>query len=174
MAKTKEEKKKILEDLKEEFKKQKTMVLVNFTGLKVKDFFELRKRLKPANSRIKVIKKTLLNLVLKEFSPDFSQKLAQFEAQIAIVFGFEDEIAPAKILHRFSLENPNLKILAGYFDKKFREKEEVITLAQLPTKNELLARLVGNLSAPVSNFINVLEGNIKGLIYLISRIKSES
>jgi large subunit ribosomal protein L10 len=174
MAKSKEEKKKILEDLKREIKKQKMMVLVNFTGLKVKDFFELRKRLKSANSRIKVIKKTLLNLVLREFSPDFSQKLAQFKAQIAIVFGFEDEILPAKILHQFSLENPNLKILAGYFDKKLREKEEVITLAQLPAKNELLTNLIGNLSAPISNFINMLEGNIKGLIYVISQIKSES
>jgi len=171
MAKSKEEKKKILEDLKEEFKKQNTMVLVNFTGLKVKDFFELRKRLKSANSQIKVIKKTLLDLALKEFNSDFSQKLAQFKAQIAIVFGFEDEILPAKILHRFSLENPNLKILAGYFDKKFREKEEMITLAQLPTKNELLAKLIGNLSAPISNFVNVLEANIKGLICVLSKIK---
>jgi len=171
MAKSKEEKKKILEDLKEEFKKQNTMVLVNFTGLKVKDFFELRKRLKSANSQIKVIKKTLLDLALKEFNSDFSQKLSQFKAQIAIVFGFEDEILPAKILHRFSLKNPNLKILAGYFDKKFREKEEMITLAQLPTKNELLAKLIGNLSAPISNFVNVLEPNIKGLIYVLSKIK---
>jgi len=173
MAKSKEEKKKILEDLKEEIKKQKVMILVNFTGLKVKDFFELRKRLKPANSRIKVIKKTLLDLALKELSPNFSQKLAQFKAQIAIVFGFEDEILPAKILHQFSLENPNLKILVGYFDKKFREKEEMITLAQLPTKNELLARLVGNLSAPISNFVNVLEANIKGLLYVLSRLEAE-
>jgi len=171
MAKSKEEKKKILEDLKEGIKKQKIMILVNFTGLKVKDFFELRKRLKSANSQIKVIKKTLLNLVLKEFNSDFSQKLAQFKAQIAIVFGFEDEISPAKILNQFSLENPNCKILAGYFDKKFREKEEMITLAQLPTKNELLANLIGNLSAPISNFVNVLEGNIKGLVYLLSLIK---
>lgn len=171
MAKSKEEKKKILEDLKEEIKKQKMMVLVNFTGLKVKDFFELRKRLKSANSQIKVIKKTLLNLAFKEFNPDFSQKLAQFKDQIAIVFGFEEEIPPAKILHQFSLKNPNCKILAGYFDKKFREKEEMITLAQLPTKNELLANLIGNLSASISNFVNVLEANIKGLIYVLSKIK---
>ena len=61
--------------------------------------------------------------------------------------------------------------MAGYFDKKFREKEEMITLAQLPTKNELLANLIGNLSAPISNFVNVLEGNIKGLVYLLSLIK---
>ena len=84
MAKSKEEKKKILEDLKEGIKKQKIMILVNFTGLKVKDFFELRKRLKSANSQIKVIKKTLLNLVLKEFNSDFSQKLAQFKLKLPL------------------------------------------------------------------------------------------
>jgi large subunit ribosomal protein L10 len=171
MAKSREEKKKILEDLKEKVKKQKVMVLVNFTGLKVKDFFELRKRLKSADSQIKVVKKTLLNLALKELSPDFAQKIDQFKDQIAIVFGFGDEILPAKILYQFSLENQNLKILAGYFEKKIREKEEIIALAQLPTKNEILASLIKNLSAPIYNFVNVLEGNIKGLIYVLSKIK---
>ena len=172
MAKTKEQKKKIIEDLEEKINRQKTMILVDFTGLKVKDFFDLRKRLKSANSQMKVIKKTLLNLVLKDFNSDFSQKLETFKNQIAIVFGFGDEISPAKILHQFSLENPNLKILAGYFDKKFREKEEMITLAQLPSKEELLAKLVGSISAPISNFVNVLEINIKGLINVLAKAKT--
>ena len=174
MAKTKEQKKKIIEDLEEKINRQKTMILVDFTGLKVKDFFDLRKRLKSANSQMKVIKKTLLNLVLKDFNSDFSQKLETFKNQIAIIFGFEDEISPAKILYQFSLENPNLKILAGYFDKKFREKEEMITLAQLPSREELLAKLVGSISAPTSNFVNFLEANIKGLIYIFANLhKSE-
>jgi len=172
MAITKEQKKKIVEDLKDKIKKQKVMILVNFTGLKVKEFFELKKKLKSVNSQIKVIKKTLLNLVLKEVSPDFSQGLAQFKTQIAIVFGFEDEISPAKVLHQFALGNQNLKILAGYFEKRLRESEEIITLAQLPTKNELLANLVRNLSAPVSNFVNVLEANLKGLVFVLSKLKS--
>ena len=172
MAKTKEQKRKIVEDLKEKIERQKIMILIDFTGLKVKDFFDLRKRLKSANSQIKVIKKTLLNLVLKDFNSDFSQKLETFKNQIAIIFGFEDEISPAKILHQFSLENPNLKILAGYFDKKFREKEEMITLAQLPSKEELLAKLVGSISAPISNFVNVLEINIKGLINVLAKAKT--
>ena len=172
MAKTKEQKKKIIEDLEEKINRQKTMILVDFTGLKVKDFFDLRKRLKSANSQMKVIKKTLLNLVLKDFNSDFSQKLEKFKNQIAIIFGFENEISPAKILYQFSLENPNLKILAGYFDKKFREKEEMITLAQLPSKEELLAKLVGSISAPISNFVNVLEINIKGLINVLAKAKT--
>lgn len=171
MALTKEQKKKIVDDLKDKIKKQKVMILVSFTGLKVKDFFELKKKLKSVNSQIKVIKKTLLNLVLKEFSPDFSQELAKFKTQIAMVFGFEDEISPAKVLHQFALGNQNLKILGGYFEKKLRESEEIITLAQLPTKNELLAKLVGSIEAPVSNFVYVLQANIKGLIFVLSKIR---
>lgn len=171
MALTKEQKKKIVDDLKDKIKKQKVMILVSFTGLKVKDFFELKKKLKSVNSQIKVIKKTLLNLVLKEFSPDFSQELAKFKTQIAMVFGFGDEISPAKVLHQFAFGNQNLKILGGYFEKKLRESEEMITLAQLPTRDELLARFVGNLSAPVSNFVNILEANLKGLVFVLSKIK---
>ena len=113
----------------------------------------------------------MLNLVFKKINPDFAQKLAQLKTQIALVFGYEDEISSAKILHQFALENPNLKILGGYFEKKIREGDEIITLAQLPTRDELLANFVGTLSAPVSNFINVLDGNIKGLIFILSKIK---
>jgi large subunit ribosomal protein L10 len=172
MALTKEQKKKIVNDLKDKVKRQKVMILVSFTGLKVKEFFELKNKLKSVNSQIKVIKKTLLNLVLKEFSPDFSQKVAQFKTQIAIVFGFENEISPTKVLYQFALGNQNLKILGGYLEKRLRESEEIITLAQLPTRDELLARFVGNLAAPVSNFVNILEANLKGLVFVLSKLKS--
>ena len=148
------------------------MILVDFTGLKVKDLFDLRKKLRAVNSQLKVEKKTLLNLVLKDYDVDFTQKIDKFKTQIAVVFGFEDPISPAKTLYQFSLGNPNLKILTGYFEKEVKEKEEIITLAQLPTKEELLARLVGSVSSPISNFINVLEANIKGLLYVLAKAKT--
>jgi len=172
MAKTKSQKAKLLEELKERVGKQKIMILVDFTGLKVKDLFDLRKKLRAVNSQLKVEKKTLLNLVLKDYDVDFTQKIDKFKTQIAVVFGFEDPISPAKTLYQFSLGNPNLKILTGYFEKEVKEKEEIITLAQLPTKEELLARLVGSVSSPISNFINVLEANIKGLLYVLAKAKT--
>lgn len=172
MAKTKSQKAKLLEELKEKIKKQKIMILVDYTGLKVKDLFGLRKKLKSVNAQLKIEKKTLLNLVLKDYDIDFSKNIEQFKTQIAVIFGFEDPLLPAKTLYQFSLGNPNLKILTGYFEKEVREKEEIITLAQLPTKEELLAKLVGSVSSPISNFINVLEANIKGLIFVLSKLKS--
>lgn len=170
MALTKQQKQKILVSLREMFSRQKAIILVGITGLKVKDITELRKKIKTSEGNLSVVKKTLAELVFKENKIDFNK--AQFKEQIALVFGFKDEILPAKTVYQFSKENKKLKILGGYFENSYKETEEVITLAQLPSKDELMARLVGGLKAPISNFVNVLEGNIKGLLCVLSRIKT--
>lgn len=170
MALTKEQKKKIVEDLKENIAQQKSMVFVAIEGLKAAELFDLRKRLKAADCLLSVAKKTLLNIVLKEKKIDIDLK--ELEGQIVLIFGFKDELSPAKIAYQFSLGNKNLKILAGFFENKFRDVEEIITLAKIPSKEELLARVVSSISAPVSNFVNVLQGNIKGLIYIFKQAKT--
>ena len=169
MALTKQQKQKILEDLRKTFSLQKTIILVGITGLKMKDLSELRKKIKSFEGNLKVVKKTLAELVFKENKMDFNK--AQFKEQIALVFGFRDKILSAKTVYQFSKENEKLKILGGYFENSFKEAEEVITLAQLPSKNELMVRLVRGLKTPISNFVNVLEGNIKGLLCVLSAIK---
>ena len=169
MALTKAQKQKILDELKEKIAGQKAMIFVDFAGLKVKEFSNLRKKLKAVGDEIKVAKKTLLGLVLKKTGIEFETK--RLKGEIALVFGYKDEISPAKIVYQFAETNPNLKILGGFLENQFREAQDFITLAQLPTKEELLTRLVRNASAPISNFINVLQGNIKGLIYALSAIK---
>jgi large subunit ribosomal protein L10 len=117
-----------------------------------------------------VAKKTLLGLALKSAKLEIETK--KIPGEIAVIFGYKDEISPAKIVYQFSQEHPNLKILGGVIENKFREAEQIITLAQLPTREELLARLVGSISAPISNFVNVLQGNIKGLIYVLTKVKT--
>ena len=181
---TKVQKKKIVEDLEEKIARQKAMIFVDFTGLKVKDLSNLRKKLKAANGEIKVAKKTLLGLVFKKAGLEFEERrsslasdkasaieVRKMRGEIALIFGYNDGLSLAKMIYQFSQANPNLKILGGFFEKKFQEAEEIITLAQLPTREELLARLVGTIFAPVSNLVNVLQGNIKGLIYALSAIK---
>ena len=170
MPLTKEQKQKIVDDLKEKIERQKAMIFVDFTGLKVKDLSNLRKKLRTADNELKVVKKTLLSSALKE--RDIKIDIEKLEGEIAIVFGFKDALSPAKIIYQFSQENLNLKILGGFFEKKFQEAEEIITLAQLPTREELLAKLAGTIFAPVSNLVNVLQGNIKGLIYILTKVKT--
>lgn len=172
MPLTHQQKQKIIEDLKEKIEKQKIMIFVNFAGLKVKDLFELRRKLKLANAQFKVTKKTLFNIALDSYKPDLVQEITKFTGQTAAIFGFTEIILPAKIVYQISSKNPNLKILGGYFEEKFREAHKVITLAQLPPRDELLTKLVATIAAPISNFVNVMEGSLKGLIFALSTIKN--
>lgn len=169
MPSTKAQKAKILDDLRDKVARQKAIVLVGITGLKVKDVSNLRKKLKTTNANIKVFKKTLAEIVFKENKMEFDKK--NFKEEIALVFGFDDEVSPAKAVYQFSRENSKFKILGGFLENKFREKEDVIVLAQIPGREELLTKLVGSLSAPMSGLARVLQGNIKGLVYVLSAIK---
>jgi len=169
MPLTKAQKQKILDELKEKIAKQKVMIFADFTGLKVKDLSNLRKKIKAADGEIKVAKKTLLGLAVKSAGLEFETK--KLKGEIASVFGYKDEISLAKIIYQFASANPNLKILGGFLENQFRTTEEIVTLAQLPTKEELISRLARSVAAPISNFINVLQGNIKGLIYILARAK---
>jgi large subunit ribosomal protein L10 len=170
MPKTKEQKKKILKDLKEKIEKQKIMIFVDFTGIKNKEFFSLRKKLKELGNDLKVAKKTLINLALKEENLNVVD-VKKLSGEIALVFGLKDEISIAKTIYEFSKEVKNLKILGGILQKIFISPEKIEELAKLPTKEELLAKLTSSISAPISNFVYVLKFIPQSLIFVLSQIK---
>lgn len=173
MAISKNKKKEILTDLKEKISRQKTMLLVGIAGLKVKDISDLRDKIKTVEGDLKVAKKTLMEKALKESDFNFDKKSQKDET--ALVFSFADEIAPVKAVYQFSQENENLKILGGFIEgeKEMAEAEKIIALAQLPGREELLAKLTGSLIAPVSGLVSVLSGNIKGLVQVLARAKTQ-
>ena len=172
MPLTKVQKRKIIDSLKESLKKQKIVFFVDLKGVKVKELFDLRKKLKKAKAQLKVVKKTLLRIAFDENKIKLDTK--KLEGEVAAVFGLEEEILPAKTAYQFSLGNKNLKILGGYFEGEFKGAEEIIALAQLPTKEEILSRLVGSIRSPIANIISVLQGNIKGLFNILANLhKSE-
>jgi len=174
MALTRQQKQKILEGLKDKINQQKIMIFVAVDGLKVKDLSELKKQLKEGNAEIKMVKKTLMNLTFKEKKIEINAK--ELKGELAIIFGMKDVLLPAKIAYRFSQSLPaggeNLKILGGFFENQIRPAEEIITLAQIPSTEQLSQSLVRAISAPLYKFVNVLQGNIKGLIYLLTQIKT--
>lgn len=168
MALTRQQKQKIIEGLKEKAGRQKVIIFVDFTGLKVKDFSNLRKKLKAAGNELKIAKKTLMGIAFK--NKKLKMEPQKLKGEIALVFGYKDEISPAKIVWQFSQENPKLKILAGILENNFVEAERIIELAKLPAREELLARLVTTVSAPISNLVNVLQGNLRNFVYILSQI----
>ncbi len=165
---TKQQKQDIIEDLKEKVDRQKSIIFVDFKGLKVKDLTGLRKKIKKVGGQFKVTKKTLIYLVLEKAGLKLDKNL---EGEIALIFAFEDPISSLKEAYKFSQTNENLKILTGILGGKFIEKEEVIALAQLPSREELLAKLAGSIFSPVSGLVNVLQGNLRGLVFVLSQIK---
>lgn len=170
MALTKNQKQKILGDLKEKIGRQKAIVFANISGLKVQGLTRLRKEMKKNNCELKVAKKTLISLAFRENKIEVDLK--KLEGEIALGFGYKDVVSPFKTFYDFSKEQEKVEILGGLIEKEYLEKERAMELAKLPTRGELLAKLVGSLSAPLSGFINVLQGNIKGLIYILKQVKA--
>ncbi|MDD5606476.1 MAG: 50S ribosomal protein L10 [Candidatus Pacebacteria bacterium] len=163
---SKEKKSEILKDLEEKIDQQKSIVFVETKGLKTKDIETLKKELRKENCSFLIAKKTLLNIVLKNKKID----PLDIETQFGIVLGFEDEIAPARIVYKKS-KTDNIKILGGIFENEIKPEQEIIALAQLPSRNVLLQRLTGSICYPLTGFLNILQANIKGLIYALNSIK---
>ncbi len=139
MPLNKEQKQKIVEELKEKIDRQKSMVFVAVEGLKASEIFDLRKKLGEADCQLQVIKKTLADIAFKKEKLEFDIKA--LEGQFALVFGFGDEVSPAKTAYQFSLSNEIMKILGGFDEDKFRRDEKIIALAKIPSKQEHFSKV---------------------------------
>lgn len=174
MPKNKVQKGEILRDLKEKVKKAKSMVFAGFNAFGVKDNENLRAQLRKENSEYYVAKKTLINLALKENKLDINVR--DFDGKVAAIFSYEDEVAPAKILGNFRKDKEKegkIFFLGGFLEGKLLSKDEVEALSKLPSKQELYAKIVGSLNAPISGFVNVLAGNLRKLVYVLKAIETK-
>ncbi len=169
MAKTREQKETIIKDLTERVSKMKGAVLVNYKGISVVQSQDLRNKLREQDAGLAIVKNRLLKIALKENNLDCPDEI--FKGPVAIAFGFQDEISPAKIVKKFKKENKILDILGGFFDDKFAEEDMVKKMADVPLREESLAKFVYVINAPVSGFVNVLRGNITGLVNVLNQVK---
>ena len=166
MPQTKAQKQQTLEKLQKNLENQKGFFFVDFQGINVKDLSALRSQLKNAGAKLQVAKKTLLQKALKEKNLPLDAKALQGE--VAAVFAKEDFLVPLKTIFSFAKAHDSLKVLEGYADSQILTSAMLKEFASLPSKQELLARFVGSIASPISGFANVLQGNIKGLIYLLA------
>src|SRR3989344_390051 len=158
MALTKEKKQHALADLKANIAKQKSVIFADFSKVNSKDLFSLRKQLKESGCNLKIAKKTLVRIAFGQSNISFWNKIkSSIPGQLALVFGIEDEIAPARIAHKFTKVNENFKILGGIFESRFIDRDKALALAMLPSRNELLSKLVGSLASSTTNFVRVLD-----------------
>jgi large subunit ribosomal protein L10 len=158
MALNKEQKTKQIDSIKAKVAEQKSVIFVDFAKVPSKDMFGLRKNLKENGCNLKIAKKTLVRVAFGQSGITYWNKIkSSIPGQLALVFGIEDEIAPARLSNIFAKDHENFKILGGIFEQRFIDREKVLMLANLPSRNELLSRLVGSLSSSMTSFVRVLD-----------------
>ena len=167
MAISRAKKEEIIENLKEKLSKAKTVVFARYKGLTVADLTVLRNQLKDAEGEGWVVKNRLAKIALGKKS-DVPDKI--LKGQTALFFSYKDELASPKIVYKFSKNKENLVIKGGIFESKFIEANEVLKLAQIPSREELLAKVVGSLNSPISGFVGALRGNLLNLLYTLKAI----
>ena len=177
---TKQAKKQILDNLKDKVSQSKSIVFAKYDKLKVVDSEVLRKQLKAEGSEYVVAKKTLLDIALKENKIEGVDPKS-FEGKVAAIFGYQDEVSPAKIISNFQKDHKVtgdkdknvVEFVGGILEGKFLNAAEVTALSKLPSKLELYAKLVGSMNAPISGFVNVMAGNIRALLYALKAIEAK-
>ncbi|PIZ98930.1 MAG: 50S ribosomal protein L10 [Candidatus Komeilibacteria bacterium CG_4_10_14_0_2_um_filter_37_10] len=176
MAKTKVQKQKELQLLKDKVGQAKSLIFTSYAGLSVAAVEELRKKFRQAGVEYQAAKKRLFDLALAD-QQLATTKIHDLTGSIAAAFSMDDEVSAAKIAQEFSKKNERLEIKSGLLKVdgtwKLLSAEEVKALANLPSKEQLLAKLVGTINAPVSGFVNVLAGNIRGLLYALKAIQEK-
>lgn len=165
---TRPQKEQLVKDLSARIKDGKVLIFSDYAGTTVAKMKDLRDELRKTDSSYKITKKKLIDLALKDAGVEAS--VLDLEGQIGIAIGKEDEVSAAKVLAKFAKENKNFKILQGVLENKVISGQEVMSLATLPSKEELLAKLVGTINAPISGFVNALAGNLKNLVGVLKAI----
>lgn len=171
MAKTRQQKEAALQILTDHLKESKAVVFSTYQGLTMKDQDELRTRLREAGAKMMVEKKTLMARALDAAKIEVPTEL--LTGPIAMVFGFEDEVSPAKIIKDFSRAHESIQPLGGVLENRFIELDRVKALAALPSREMMMAKTVGTIKAPITGFVNVLAGNIRGLVYALNAIAAK-
>lgn len=158
-----------VKELQEKLSKSKVTILTDYRGLKVNQTEELRNKLAEANAEYHVTKNTLLEKAVKETNVKNLPE-DMLKGPTAALFAYGDEVSPVKILVNFIKNVDVLKLKTAIMGNQVLSVNEINTLAKLPSKDILIAQLVGGLSAPMSGLANVLQGNIKGLVYTLNAI----
>ncbi|MCX7714219.1 MAG: 50S ribosomal protein L10 [Clostridia bacterium] len=149
-----EQKKQVVADVIEILKNAQAGVLVDYRGLTVEEDTNLRNELRKENVKYFVVKNTLLRLAANETG--LSELDSVLHGPTALAVSSEDPVAPAKVLAKFAKNNEKLEIKSGFMDGKIMSIDEVNRLAATPSKEVLIAKIMGSLNSPVSGLVRLL------------------
>ena len=153
MAKV-EQKKPVVAEIAENIKDVQSVVLVHYSGITVEADTALRKELREAGIIYKVYKNTMMNFAFQ--GTDYEPLCKHLEGPNAIAISKDDATAPARIISKYAKAAPTLKMMAGVVEGKYFDEKAVAAMATIPSREELLGKLLGSIQSPVANFARVI------------------
>ena len=164
----KAEKVTFVENLKEELKGAKSVVLVNYAGLGVKAQQELKARLTSVGGKMIVVKNTLLKRAGETIGIDKGLLTDSIlSGQTALVIASEDAIAPIQVLGKFAKEFEVPKFKVGVIEGSFQDEDSLAKLSMLPGRDALLGQLLGTLMGSEYGLVGILNANLQKLVYVL-------
>lgn len=172
MAVSRPRKEEILVQLQELMKESQAMYFVQNTALSVLQSRELRGRLRENGSRFITAKKTLIRKAMAdEYNVDINAD--DLPGSVSICFAMEDPLTPAKTLDKFRKETNKIDILAAYFESEYMTKDDANALAKIPSREELLAKMMGSMTAPLSNFVGLGNNLVAGFARQLQQLSKQ-
>lgn len=171
MPKTKIQKQNMVTDITDKLSKAKSLVFADYQGLTMSQLSAIRAELADQSAEFTVTKNNLLKIALKNNNHSFDD--AVLTGPIATLFAFGDEISPIKVLTKAIKDNNVGKIKGGMIEGEFIDETKVQKLADLPSKDELRGKVVGTIAAPLYGLVNVMQGNLRNLVYALEAIRKQ-
>jgi large subunit ribosomal protein L10 len=161
----------IIEDLKKRYQKANFSILLKNKGLTVAEMTDLRKKMKSVNVEVKVAKNTLSKIAIKD--TPYVNLADYFEGPILTLWAYNDPVVPAKILNTFLKEQQKAEFVVGAISNKIITAKDLAVLATLPSKEELLGKMLGSLKSPMNGLVNVLAGVPRSFLNVLNAIKEK-
>ncbi|NCC62561.1 50S ribosomal protein L10 [Desulfobulbus propionicus] len=161
----------VISALNDTFSKAKFAVVADYRGLKVTELEKLRKNLRQNDAQIQVAKNTLLRLAVK--GTPYESLTDSFSGTTAVAVGFTEPVGPAKALAAFAKEYNAFSIRSASLEGSILKPEDVEALSKLPSREELLAKLLGTMAAVPTGFVRVLAAVPQKLLYALSAVKDQ-
>jgi large subunit ribosomal protein L10 len=167
------EKKELVAELKAKLADTKGAVLTNYRGLTVAQDTQLRRKLREAGVEYRVIKNTMTRIAAKEAGIEGLD--VYLEGPTAIALSVTDPVAPAKVISEFVKETKTqaLEVKAGLVEGQVIDAASVKALADLPPREVLIAKALGSMQAPITGFVNVLQGTIRNFVYALEAVRKQ-
>ncbi len=160
-----------IQEIKNTALKAKVAIVSDYRGLTVEEITDLRRRLQAEKGDFEVIKNTLAKIAFKD--TEFEGLEEFLTGPSAIAYGFEDQVSPAKVLTRFVKEKKKTEIKGGVLDGRVLSLDEVKELSNLPSKEELYARILGGLNSPAGGLVFAINGVMSNLVRAVDEVRKQ-